>query len=130
MVVNFRKSAGTVTHAFRLAFGGTRGVNNILYTVWAGTIQTTLNSVDTAAPTASVDTVNITTVTDNVGTAAVASVQLLVKGTISVSTAGTFIPQFALTALPGGAYSTIAGSYVKVTPLGASGANINIGSWA
>jgi hypothetical protein len=130
IAVNFRKSAGTVTHAFRLAFGGTRGVNNILYNVWAGTIQTTLNSVDTAAPTASVDTVNLTTVTDNVGTAAVASVQLLVKGTISVSTAGTFIPQFALTAAPGGAYSTITGSYVKVTPIGASGANTSIGSWA
>jgi hypothetical protein len=130
IAVNFRKSAGTVTHAFRLAFGGTMGVTNILYNVWAGTIQTTLNSVDTTAPTASVDTVNITTVTDNVGTATVASVQLLVKGTISVSTAGTFIPQYALTAAPGAAYSTITGSYVKVTPLGASGANINIGSWA
>lgn len=129
--VNFRKSAGTNNHSFQLGFGGTRGVNNILYNVWAGTIQTTLNSVDTGAPTASVDTVNLTTVTDQVGIATVASVGMLIKGTISVSTAGTFIPQYGLTTVaPGGAYSTIAGSYIKITPIGASGANTSIGSWA
>jgi hypothetical protein len=53
-----------------------------------------------------------------------------VKGTVSINAGGTFIPQYTLSAAPGGAYSTIAGSYVKIYPVGAAGATVNVGSWA
>jgi hypothetical protein len=129
IMANFRKTAGATSHIFQLAHGGTRGVNNILYTVFSGGVTVTPNTVDTTAPNATIDTVALTNVTDAIGNANT-SIGIFVKGTISVSTAGTWIPQYALTAAPGGAYSTLAGSYVKITPIGASGANTNIGSWA
>jgi hypothetical protein len=97
--------------------------------VFSGGVTVTPNTVDAAAPNATIDTVNLTTVTDAIANANT-SIGIFVKGTISVSTAGTWIPQYGLSAIPGGAYSTLAGSYVKITPIGASGANINIGSWA
>jgi hypothetical protein len=53
----------------------------------------------------------------------------LVKGTFSVGTAGTWTPQYKLSAAPGGAYSTLAGSYVNVYPIGPSGSAINNGGW-
>ena len=56
--------------------------------------------------------------------------QTMMKGTISVSTGGTFIPQYSLSAAPGGAYTTAAGSYFLIYPIGAAGANVNVGTWA
>jgi hypothetical protein len=35
-----------------------------------------------------------------------------------------------LSAAPGGAYSTVAGGYMLIYPISASGANTNVGSWA
>ena len=54
----------------------------------------------------------------------------ILKGTVSVNAGGTFIPQYTLSAAPGGAYTTQAGSYMKISPLAASGANVSIGTWA
>jgi hypothetical protein len=55
---------------------------------------------------------------------------VVVKGTISVNAGGTFIPQYTLSAAPGGAYTTAAGSFFLIYPIGASGANVNVGTWA
>ena len=58
------------------------------------------------------------------------------SGVISNSIAGNFGPQITINATSGGgstatASATIqAGSYCKVTPLGATGSEINIGGWA
>jgi hypothetical protein len=129
IMANFRKTVGATAHQFRFAHGGTIGINNILYTVLSGGVAITPNTIDAAGSNATIDTAALTTVTDSIGNANL-SIGIFVKGTISVSTAGTWTPQYALTAAPGGAYSTLAGSYVKITPIGASGANTNIGSWA
>ena len=53
-----------------------------------------------------------------------------IKGTVSVNAGGTFIPQYSCSAAPGGAYTTAAGSYFLIYPIGASGANVNVGTWA
>jgi len=53
-----------------------------------------------------------------------------VTGTISVNAGGTFVPQYTLSAAPGGAYSTDAGSFMKIYPVGAAGADVNVGTWA
>jgi len=53
-----------------------------------------------------------------------------VKGTVSINAGGTFIPQYTLSAAPGGAYSTAIGSYIRINPLSASGAATNVGTWA
>ncbi|CAB5212846.1 hypothetical protein UFOVP189_59, partial [uncultured Caudovirales phage] len=51
-------------------------------------------------------------------------------GTVSVNAGGTFIPQYSLSAAPGGAFSTVAGSYMLIYPISASGANTSVGAWA
>jgi hypothetical protein len=57
-------------------------------------------------------------------------VNILIKGTVSINAGGTFIPQYTLSAAPGGAYSTQPGGYVKISAIGAAGANTSIGNWA
>ena len=54
----------------------------------------------------------------------------MIRGTVSIATGGTFIPQYSLSAAPGGAYTTQLGSYFLIYPLGASGSNTSIGTWA
>ena len=53
-----------------------------------------------------------------------------ISGVISVNAGGTFIPQYTLSAAPGGAYTTAANSYFLIYPIGASGANTSVGTWA
>jgi hypothetical protein len=53
-----------------------------------------------------------------------------ITGTVSVNVGGTFIPQYTLSAAPGGAYTTSAGSYFAIWPIGSSGSNTSIGTWA
>ena len=63
-------------------------------------------------------------------TSATNSFMMTYKGTVSINAGGTFIPQYTLSAAPGGAYSTTAGSYFLIYPIGASGANNSVGTWA
>jgi hypothetical protein len=131
-VYAFNKSAGTTSHSIGIGFGGTATLNNISYQL-AGqynnssfTATTTLiaNTLPWFIQTAS-NTVLISPITS-----AAVYMMLLVKGTVSVNAGGTFIPQYTLSAAPGGAYTTQIGSYFKIAPLAASGANVNIGTWA
>jgi hypothetical protein len=54
----------------------------------------------------------------------------MVKGLISIGTAGKWTPQYQLSVAPGGAYTTLAGSYVKIKPVAAAGAGVNTGGWS
>jgi hypothetical protein len=54
----------------------------------------------------------------------------LVKGTFSVNGGGWISPRLGLSAAPGGIYYTQTGSYFKLSPIGSSGANVSVGSWA
>jgi hypothetical protein len=125
------KTAGTTSHTFSIGFGGTATLNNLIY------VGTTANKDSSAMPfitnttfvaVASNSASSLSLVTGI--TSATESIFLMIKGTVSVNASGTFIPQYTLSAAPGGAYSTVAGSYIKIYPLGASGAATNIGSWA
>jgi len=127
-----QKTAGTTSHTIGLLYGGTATNSNISYfltsirdstaassgfsgtfTVGAGWNTTTGNIVVTG----SVTTANTT-------------FTAITKGTISINAGGTFIPQYQLSAAPGGAYSTLAGSYIAIWPIGAAGANTSVGPWA
>ena len=70
-----------------------------------------------------------TTIASAIASAALTQVTTI-KGTVSINAGGTFIPQYALSAAPGGAYSTAIGSYIRINPLSASGAATNVGTWA
>lgn len=121
------KTAGAVSHAVRTTFAGTLTYNSISYVSITGIAA--LNSIDASAVIGSTTTAATTTISDATAVASI-SHNVLLKGTFSVSSGGTWIPQFSMSAAPGGDYIIQPGAYVKVTPIGASGANINVGSWA
>ena len=111
-------------------FGGTATINNISYAA--------MRYFDTAAfttiniPPASYNFVSVatayTSMTTSVSTANYHILQL--RGTVSVNAGGTFIPQIQTSTGAAGTLLVKAGSYFKISPLAASGANVNIGTWA
>ena len=128
MLLAFDKSAGGTSHTFSIGFAGTATLNNIMYealvtsngTSYASSTQSFLQTNQTAAST------QIFGLVSN----ALYFNMIVVKGTVSVNAGGTFIPQYTLSAAPGGAYSTAAGSFIRINPLSASGAATNVGTWA
>lgn len=126
---HLQKLAGTTAHTISLGFGGTATVDNIL---WCGTgLYSTglLPQYETA-----MDGLFSNTTSFTVSSGSLTSTQTMLffrgTGTVSVGSTGTLIPQYSLSAAPGGAYSTSAGSYFSIYPVGAAGNNTSIGTWA
>jgi hypothetical protein len=124
----FTKIAGATSHTVGTGFGGSATLNNIGYSS-----QGVLSSTNPISTSNFGDflgtTATATAVTGALGSATAYAI-LKVKGTVSINGGGTFTPQYILSAAPGGAYSTVAGSYFLIYPIGASGANISVGAWA
>jgi hypothetical protein len=75
----------------------------------------------------------LATVTPVVVTGALTTAQTVayrVKGTIAFGTAGSINPVIAFSAAPGGTSTVLLGSWMKMTPIGATGSNVSIGTWA
>jgi hypothetical protein len=124
------KSAGTTANTLGLGFAGTATLNNILYSCSgvAITSSTSGASIGSAYGSVSITASNLNT---NMSTTnAALSWAVLIKGTVSINAGGTFIPQYTLSAAPGGAYSTVAGSFIRIAPVSASGSNTSVGAWA
>lgn len=124
------KAAGTTSHSVGLGFGGTATINNIAYAGILASNSSAFTTDGTGAIGVYVQTAANTTFSNGASTAATLFRTYTLKGTVSVNAGGTFIPQYTLSAAPGGAYSTAAGSYFLIYPIGASGANVNVGTWA
>jgi hypothetical protein len=125
------KSAGVTSHTIGLGMGGTATSNNIAYLVQRGGSLTSY--VDTGStPVVYNQLVQTTTNTTVTGSAANAAVFQMfhIRGSISINSGGTFVPQYSLSAAPGGAYTTAAGSYFLIYPVGAAGSNTSVGTWA
>lgn len=127
------KTAGATSHFIATGFGGSATLNNILYTTtvpFGGAAMPVPSSTLSNNMYGSIS--NTATATNSVGTisSAAATASVFIKGTVSINGGGTFTPQYTLSAAPGGAYSTVAGSYFLIYPIGASGANISVGAWA
>lgn len=124
------KSAGTTGHSFGLGFGGTATLNNIAYSgvLTSGSTSFTSDGVGTIGEY--IQTSSNTTFSNGATSSANVFRNYVLRGTVSVNAGGTFIPQYTLSAAPGGAYTTAAGSYLLIYPIGASGANVNVGTWA
>lgn len=119
-----KKTGGTNPHSIGLGFAGSIGVNHVLYQVTH--TSSALNS--TSTPTSiMINTVSNTTVSSNTN---VDNHNIFLKGTISVGSAGSFVPQYRLSDAPGAAFDTLAGSYFKMEPIGSANTNINVGSWS
>jgi len=126
----FSKSAGTTSHSFQLGFGGTATINNIGYTGLVVANGGTIPGQNTTTSFGFVSNTTTATTSINALTSAATFNSHVIKGTVSINAGGTFIPQYTLSAAPGGAYSTAAGSYIRINPLSASGAATNVGTWA
>ena len=122
------KTAGTNSHNISSSFAGTAGINSIQYETFVIT-GSTFPVYDTGASGGSTNVASSSTISTNITTATV-NRTFVVKGIVSINTEGTFIPQYTLSAAPGGAYTTVANSYMMIYPIGISGANTSIGTWA
>lgn len=132
MFVLLKTTGVTTTHNVSLAFDiGSGTVDNIGYEV-LGRFQANQPDLTTITAPDSyqyIQTKDATAVTNNSGSYATVYYISRVVGTISVGTAGIWTPQYK-TSVAVGPYSTQLGSFVKITPVGASGANTNVGGWA
>jgi hypothetical protein len=123
------KTAGTTTHSIGLGFGGTATLNNIAYSntgLFKSSGFTGITAPDVLSFIQVATNTAVTATTNN------ATVQYIttIHGNVSVNAGGTFIPQYTLSVAPGGAYTTAAGAFFLIYPIGASGANVNVGTWA
>ena len=130
IVYAMSKSAGTTSHGVLISFGGTATLNNIGFWLALTAISTGFTNVSGANFSSSwITTAGSTTMVTSI-TSANYYISAVFKGTVSINAGGTFIPQYTLSAAPGGAYTTQAGSYMRIAPIGASGANTSVGTWA
>ena len=129
LMFGLSKSAGTTSHVPSILFGGTSSLNASNYYCIRG--GSTSSFTDLFGSLASlIASVTSTTAIAQAQTSATVYFMVSLRGVVSVSTGGTLIPQYSLSAAPGGAYTTAAGSYMLIYPIGASGSNISVGTWA
>jgi hypothetical protein len=128
-MIALSKSAGTTSNNFALLYGGTATLNNLGYFA-----QFKYNASFSSVP--STDSFSVfsntaasTTVLTGIAAAA-GAIALNIRGTVSVNAGGTFIPQYILSAAPGGAWTTAIGSYFLIYPIGEAGSNTSVGTWA
>lgn len=123
------KGAGATAHTVSYGFGGTATVNNAAF----GGVS--FASVSSSAPlNTNVFSGFTQSLASTAYTTSLANVNVFTTvrfwGTVSVNAGGTFIPQYTLSAAPGGAYALQPGSYINIYPVGTAGANTSVGSWA
>ena len=127
-----QKTSGTTSHTIGSTFGGTATLNNITYGItWSRADSALTASAMTqfsASNSFSTSAANLV-LTNNI-TSSNETFVARVTGTVSVDTEGTFSPQYKLSAAPGSAYKTLAGSYFAIWPTGTAGAAISVGPWA
>jgi len=129
MVVVFSKTATATTHNLSLGFAGAATLNNILYGGVFNTTSVAFASGATGSPNTFISNTASAISLGNSGAVALFNWSIQFRGTVNVNAGGTFIPQYT-TSVSVGPYSTLAGSYFLIYPIGASGANISVGAWA
>ena len=75
----------------------------------------------------------LTTVTPVATTGAITTAQTVayvLRGSIAIGTGGRVNPVIAFSAGPGGTSTVVAGAWFKFIPIGTTGSNVSIGTWA
>jgi hypothetical protein len=123
------KTTTTTLHTLGTGFGGTATLNNIGYTLMRYFDAAGFATVNT--PPASMAYIVTAANTTTMGNSAGATVYHIYTftGIVSVNAGGTFIPQVT-TSASGPIYTGQIGSYFMIYPIGTSGSNINVGTWA
>ncbi len=128
MVVVFSKTATATAHSLSLSFAGAATINNILY----GGVYNALSGVFTSgAGSGPLTFFSNTAAAASMGNASATANwnwPMQLRGTVNINAGGTFIPQYT-TSVSVGPYSTLAGSYFLIYPIGSAGL-INVGTWA
>lgn len=136
--IGMTKTAGSTSHTIAFGFGGTSTVSAIWY---RGTSLAVAGSSTISGYNASVAQFAANTKNSTVCSAAIANASahfsMTLSGTIRFSGTGSLIPQWTLSAAPGGQYSILAGSYMAVWPIGNQAgpggggpSAIRVGNWA
>lgn len=122
------KTAGTTSHTMAVSFGGTANVNWIAYeSRWNAT---TAYNTQAAGGSYQTGTSLSPVIITSARTSANEYASVRMAGLVSINSGGTLIPQYSLSAAPGGAYTVLAGSWMEIYPVGTSGANLSVGTWA
>jgi hypothetical protein len=126
------KTASTTTHTLSYGFMGTAVTSNasIYISRFGGTSSPTITATgaigftsqlrNTTAPIATTAGIIANPFTDAVS----------MRGTFAVTTAGTITPAVSISVTIGATYSTVAGGYFLVYPIGASGSDTSVGDWS
>lgn len=123
------KTTGGASHTVGFGFGGSATLNNIFWNAIGYDTSSVLPLRSTNLEQVASNSAANIVFTGAIATGAATTVANF-KGTVSINGGGTFTPQYTLSGAPGGPYSTVAGSYFLIYPIGASGANISVGAWA
>lgn len=122
------KTLSTTSHTIGLSFAGTATNNYVSYNFW-GNASSNTTSLNTTQSTALVSTVSNTVLTGSL-TSATQYFWATIRGSISIAIGGTFIPRFTQSSSTPGPYSTLAGSYFMIYPIGAAGSTTSVGTWS
>ncbi len=133
---NFFKSAGATSHTMSYSWGGTATFlgNRILTNMLVQSSTQGFTPYNTARTVYSIvqEVANSTVVTSALASS-FTTINLQVDGMFIANTSGTVIPQYSLSAAPGGGYTHSIGNYLAVWPVSAansSASNVSIGTWA
>lgn len=123
-LLSLTRSAGVTSHTTSIGFGGTATLTSILWDALTNTGDTLANVARNGASGKSAAAV----VVKAASTSATEEIMCRVKGSVKINAAGTFIPQFTYSAIPGGAPTVNIGSSFKLVKKG-TGFNTK-GIWA
>jgi hypothetical protein len=122
------KTTSAASYTLGTGFGGTATLNNIGYLSMRYYDTAGFASVNQTSAFAYVQTAaNTTTMTAATATTSYHIYQL--NGVVSINAGGTFIPQVTVSNT-GPVFTIAIGSNFMIYPIGASGANISVGTWA
>jgi len=118
------RAVGSNTHTLSTLFALSNALTGITYT--ADTTSTTGNTLGAVsriygtAATAVVVTAASTSTTENI--------TVTIRGIVRTNTSTTFTPQVKYDSAPGGAPTFLAGSYIRLTPIGTNAVTF-VGNW-
>lgn len=130
MVFALTKTASATSHTLSLAYDiGSGTISSTTYQVLGSAANsTTISAVTTPDAFSVIQTASATAVTTAIASSAASYIGKVV-GTVSVGTSGKFTPQYKTSASVAGAYTTVAGSFIRIYPV-ATGSSVNVGGWA
>jgi len=120
--IGLTKTAGATSHTIGFGFAGSATVSNIFYRGTSMSVvgSSSISGFNTGIANIASNAVSNNTVSGTINNAA-ATFSMTINGFLRFSGTGTLIPQFTLSAAPGGAYSVLPGSYMTIYPIGNQG---------